>query len=128
MEIKITYAIFYNKVDSKTPVILIEEIESNLHPDAQVKLGDMLIDYQKNFGLQFVLETHSDHLLRHFQINIRKKGDDTLESSDVNINYIKDGSSENVRVNEQGILSKSIAENFYGVAAQQEVEFIKSSK
>ena len=126
--LEITYAIFYNKVEGDSPVIIIEEIESNLHPDAQVKLGDMLIDYQKRFGLQFILETHSDHLLRHFQINVRKKGDDTLGSSNVNINYLKDGSSENVRVNEQGMLSKSIAENFYGVAAQQKVDFLNSNK
>ena len=104
-------------------VILIEEIESNLHPDAQVKLGDMLIDYHKIFGLRFILETHSDHLLRHLQIKSAMN-----DISSCNINYLMEGSVKQVSIDGNGALSESIAKGFYGVASQQIAEYLSINK
>ena len=47
-----------------TDYILLEEPENSLHPNLQSKLADMLIDAQKTFGVRFIVETHSEYLIR----------------------------------------------------------------
>ncbi|MEY4905651.1 MAG: hypothetical protein RLZZ292_3466, partial [Bacteroidota bacterium] len=44
--------------------ILLEEPENSLHPNLQSKLADMLIDAQQTFGVRFIIETHSEYLIR----------------------------------------------------------------
>ena len=43
-------------------MILLEQPELHLHPRAQADLGDLLIDALSE-GHQFLIETHSEHLL-----------------------------------------------------------------
>ena len=120
--IEITIALFNKKEEDGDIVILIEELESNTHPDKQIQIGDMIIDYCNSFpGLKFLLETHSDHLLRHFQIAIGGK----KMSNSCNINYMMNGVSKVVDINSDGTLSESIAKGFYGVASKQMAEFLK---
>ena len=45
-------------------VIIIEEPESNLHPNLQSLLADLFIDAASKFKIQFILETHSEYLVR----------------------------------------------------------------
>jgi predicted ATPase len=47
--------------------IVIEEPEANLHPDFQSRLSDIFIDAHKSFGHNFVIETHSEYLIRKLQ-------------------------------------------------------------
>ena len=46
-----------------TPVIVIEEPESFLHPHAQARLGRVLQDLSKDLDLQVIVTTHSPYLL-----------------------------------------------------------------
>ena len=52
-------------IDSKkiSPVVVIEEPESFLHPSAQAEFGAILRDLSKEFGLQLLVATHSPHML-----------------------------------------------------------------
>lgn len=49
--------------DKITPVIVIEEPESFLHPSAQAEFGKLLQDLAKEFGVQVIATTHSPHML-----------------------------------------------------------------
>ena len=53
---------------NKADYILLEEPENSLHPNLQSKLADMLIDAQETFGVRFIIETHSEYLIRRLQI------------------------------------------------------------
>jgi energy-coupling factor transporter ATP-binding protein EcfA2 len=46
-----------------TPLIVIEEPESFLHPSAQAEFGTVLQDIAEEFGVQVIVTTHSPYLL-----------------------------------------------------------------
>ena len=101
---------------NKAKIMMIEEPESNLHPDRQIKLIDMLIDYQKNFDLEFILETHSEYVLRHYQ-NLVAGG--KIKPSDISINYFADkGKINQVSLRDDGVLSENIGKNFYSLSSE----------
>lgn len=49
--------------DKITPVVVIEEPESFLHPSAQAEFGRMLRDLSEELGIQILVTTHSPHML-----------------------------------------------------------------
>ena len=51
--------------DKITPVIIIEEPESFLHPSAQAEFGQILQDLSEEFEVQVLVTTHSPYLLSH---------------------------------------------------------------
>lgn len=53
-------------------VFIFEEPEANLHPKFQSQLADMFIDAAKTFDIQFIIETHSEYLIRKLQYLIAK--------------------------------------------------------
>ena len=57
------------------PIIMIEEPETNLHPYLQSRLSEMFYDAFKQFGIRFILETHSEYLIRKTQTIINKTND-----------------------------------------------------
>lgn len=54
-------------------VIHLEEPEANLHPAFQSKLADLMVYISKNFNTQFIIETHSEYLIRKLQYLTAKK-------------------------------------------------------
>jgi putative ATP-dependent endonuclease of OLD family len=56
-----------------TPVIIIEEPESFLHPAAQAEFGRILLDLAEEFQVQVIVTTHSPYLL-----NLKDPGSNVL--------------------------------------------------
>ena len=76
---------------SKKDLVLIEQPELHLHPAIQAHFGDLLIEGSKESKAnQFIIETHSEHLLLRLQRRIREG---SLPSEDLRIYYI-DANSE----------------------------------
>lgn len=65
-------------LDSPTGLVSIEQPELHIHPAMQVALGDLFVDGALNRGTQFIIETHSEHLILRLLRRIREAGE--LES------------------------------------------------
>ena len=64
----------------KGSIIIFEHPEIHLHPSAQAGLADVFIDAIKTRGIQIILESHSEHLLRRLQ---RRIAEEKLSKDDV---------------------------------------------
>lgn len=54
-------------------IVIVEEPESHLHPLAQAKLAELLAKISAERGVQFIVETHSEHLFRRLQTLIARQ-------------------------------------------------------
>jgi predicted ATPase len=103
--------------------IAIEEPETNLHPKYQSKLADLLLDAHKTFGICFIIETHSEYLIRKLQY-LTAKGD--IKPEETVIHYIgnpdaskREPDEEQVRtihIKPSGQLTKPFGSGFYDEA------------
>lgn len=48
-------------------ILLVEEPETSLHPKWQSLLAEMFVEANNQFNIQFVIETHSEYIIRKFQ-------------------------------------------------------------
>ncbi len=62
-------------------IIILEQPEIHLHPRVQSILADVFIEASKDRGIQFIIESHSEHLLRRMQLRIAEEK--------INFNFIK---------------------------------------
>lgn len=62
LELLRTYA---ELTENSPSLLLVDEIESTLHPTLQMKLYELLLDYSKRFKIQIIMTTHSIDLLEY---------------------------------------------------------------
>ncbi len=95
-------------------VIILEQPEIHLHPAVQAGLADVFIDVIKSRGVQIILESHSEHLLRRLQ---RRLAEEQLSPQDVALYFtsIAEGESkrEELQVDTYGNINNWPA-NFFG--------------
>lgn len=49
------------------PTIIIEEPETGLHPAFQSKIAELIVDIQRTFNVNIIVETHSEYFIRKLQ-------------------------------------------------------------
>ncbi len=54
-------------------IVIVEEPESHLHPLAQSQLAELFSQVSQQRGVQFVIETHSEHLLTRLQRRVAEE-------------------------------------------------------
>jgi len=119
-------------VESKTKnaVLIIEEPEANLHPNLQSKLADILVMAHQEFGVHFILETHSEYLIRKLQYLVAKKD---ISQDDVRIYYfnsdefvtVDEKKVKEIKIDEFGGLTDTFGPGFFDEATQLQFELYK---
>jgi len=104
--------------------IMIEEPEANLHPNFQSKIADLIIDSAWKFNNQFLIETHSEYLVRKLQYWVAKG---KILPEVVQIYYFtqdeKKGTQiKSINILKDGSLSGEFGDGFYDEADRISLE------
>lgn len=116
------------------PTIILEEPELNLHPSLQSKLADLLIStyndsnkyhHSKDSKFQFIVETHSEYLIRRLQVLAIQNN---IDREKIGITYFPtelDQNPYNIKINKDGSLDKNFGPGFFDEASNHTLELIK---
>lgn len=105
----------------RTSLLILEEPETNLHPKFQSLLADFLIEAANTFKIQFIIETHSEYLIRKLQYLTAKKmikPDDSIIYYFYDPNNIPTGEEQvrRIEIREDGSLSADFGTGFFDIA------------
>lgn len=106
--------------------IVIEEPEIHLHPRYQSLLAEMFMDAYKNYNIHFIIETHSEYLIRKLQTLIAKP-ECELNNDDVAIHYISKEASQRVKrigIQDDGRLETPFGAGFFDEADNLAMELL----
>ena len=110
--------------------IVIEEPEIHLHPNYQSKLAEMFAEAYSKYNIHFIIETHSEYLIRKLQTFVAHK---KIESNDVSICYVyskedyvspSDSRVKHLPIKEDGNLADSFGPGFFDEADNLSVELM----
>ncbi|GAB3691691.1 hypothetical protein GCM10027592_09910 [Spirosoma flavus] len=103
-------------------IILVEEPEANLHPKLQSLLADMILEAKETFQIQFIIETHSEYLIRKLQFLTLKneiKPEDTIIYYFNNPNNLQaEKQVKKITIGQDGRLSEPFGAGFYDESAR----------
>lgn len=114
-------------------ILMVEEPENSLHPNFQAQLADMFWDAYKTLGIRFIIETHSEYMIRKLQV-MTKRGD--ISGSDSVIYYFKNpetlGEEETnvnkITIDENGDLNGEFGDGFMDEAESLAWDLFNTSK
>ena len=110
--------------------IAIEEPEIHLHPNYQSKLAEMFMEAYTKWGVHFIIETHSEYLIRKFQTFVAHG---QMENETISLNYIyssgeyvspSDSRVKHIPIKEDGSLADSFGPGFFDEADNLSVELM----
>lgn len=114
-------------------IIILEEPESNLHPDFQSKLADLIVEASTKYNIQFLIETHSEYFIRKLQYLVAKK---ECKPEDIALYYftnpesLEEGEEQVRKINflPDGGLSDSFGKGFYDEATSLKFDLLRLNR
>lgn len=115
------------------PVILIEEPEQNLHPSLQSKLAELFFEINEKYKIRFIVETHSEYLIRKAQVLVGdmecKTQEETDEKNPFKVFYFpSNGIPYDMGMAPTGKFIRIFDEGFFDVAAKLNMEVIRRER
>ncbi|MBO4588318.1 MAG: DUF3696 domain-containing protein [Bacteroidales bacterium] len=109
--------------------ICVEEPEVHLHPKYQSLLAEMFVEAYKKYNIRFIIETHSEYMIRKLQVMVADK-ENELKPSEVSINYVDkgdDGAATNrkIEILEDGRLSEEFGSGFFDESRKLVLKMMK---
>lgn len=111
----------YERSQSK-PFVVIEEPEQNLHPALQSRLIELLTEVNRQYGFHFIIETHSEYIVRKAQVLVAqgkyKDDKDAMSNSPYAVYYFpKEGEPYQMQFRKNGKFSNEFGAGFFDEAA-----------
>lgn len=114
--IKRNYGAVFDK-----PTVIIEEPEQNLHPAIQSRLAEILFDVNEKFGIKFIIETHSEYLIRRTQVIVAESNfseDEIGTKNPFKVYYFpSEGTPYDMKYREDGRFSEEFGSGFFNEAS-----------
>lgn len=109
--------------------IIIEEPEQNLHPMLQSKLADMFYEIHRAYGFRFIVETHSEYLIRKTQVIVRDFHNHyhTLEGNPFKIYYFNSENDQpyyEIEYQKDGCFANDFGKGFFDEASSLALEIL----
>lgn len=98
--------------------ILIEEPEANLHPALQSKLTELFFEVYREFGIKFILETHSEYMIRKSQVFVKEmsRDSDSIINIPFEIYYFEnEGKPYSMKYRKDGKFTNEFGPGFFDV-------------
>ncbi len=112
-------------------IIIIEEPEQNLHPMLQSKLADLLFRLYEDYGYRFIIETHSEYLIRKTQVTVKEILNNekrSLKENPFKVYYFNSSDSENpyyeIIYQNDGSFSNDFGKGFFDEASNLAFEIL----
>jgi hypothetical protein len=115
----------------KSSTIAIEEPETNLHPKFQSLLADLFMDAYTNYNIRFIIETHSEYLIRKLQYHVAKSN---IDANDISLYYLNNPDKnkriqgipqiQNIKLKNDGTLSEAFGNGFFDEADNLAMELL----
>lgn len=109
MLLEIENAIMASLLDGQDKTIILEEPESHLHPRWQSMVTDVMLDAYDSYDVQFIVETHSEYMIRRSQVLARG-----LKPMPFDAFYFQgDAEAYSLQYQEDGHFGKQFGPGFY---------------
>lgn len=121
-------------LDSETrfnTTIILEEPEQNLHPMLQSKLADLFLEIYKEYHISFIVETHSEYLIRRTQVIVGEQygSEEELIKNPFRVFYFpNDGEPYDMEYLPSGKFNQPFGEGFFDEAANLHMQVLKNSR
>lgn len=107
--------ILFNSNDKTTfscPTIAIEEPEIHLHPNFQAMLAEMFTEAYKEYGIHFIIETHSEYLIRKLQTLVLPNAKDMqVDREHISVIYIDNADEDKRKLGDPHVRRIGIRKN-----------------
>ena len=119
-----------NEKKRAIPTLALEEPEVSLHPSMQSLLADIFYDAYRNYDIHFIVETHSEYLIRRTQAIIADyKSDEEFENRPFSVYYIgPKGKAYEMEYTKSGRFNNSFGEGFFDEASRSSLRILKRER
>ena len=105
-----------DKRQTAAALAIIEEPEANLHPQLQSLLAQLFLETARDYPILFLLETHSEYLIRKLQFLVASG---QHQPEEVILHYLDLPESRHIRILPDGKLSQPFGAGFFDEAGNE---------
>ena len=121
---------YFETYNQQHPItVALEEPESHLHPKYQSLLADMFLEANEKYNIHFIIETHSEYLIRKAQVLVAKhqyENEETLNKENpFKVYYVPLGDKPyEMEFNADGRFKNEFGKGFFDEASNLVYEII----
>ena len=113
--------------------IMVEEPEQNLHPKLQSELMDLFVYLNKEYGFRFIIETHSEYMVRKSQVIVgdyNLKTEEDLEKNNPFMVYYfpEKGEPYKMKYTTSGLFENDFDTGFFDEATRHQLKLLQNKR